>query len=232
MEHHVGLVDRTIIEELCDNYFLQASESFNQTASSVELPKQQCLFTSLPEHTQHTLNDVTNLVVFPLDTLSMLSVMCNAVILVAILRRRSIQGPSLLLLCSLSATDVIWAITSAIHNINYFVLKNFCPEQFSEEEVFALVLCFFSTLGSLALISCDRLLAVNNPWWYRSHATRSFAVKQITLVWVIALTYSGIAAGHRYNDSRLLWSLQKYLGIVLSVSFALTVVALVVILEY
>ena len=225
MEHHVGLVDRTIIEELCDNYFLQASESFNQTASSVELPKQQCLFTSLPEHTQHTLNDVTNLVVFPLDTLlSMLSVMCNAVILVAILRRRSIQGPSLLLLCSLSATDVIWAITSAIHNINYFILKNFCPKQFSEEELFAFVLCFFSTLGSLAVISCDRLLAMNNPWWYRSHATRSFAVKQITLVWVIALTYSGIAAGHRYNDSRLLWSLQKYLGIVLSVSFALTIV--------
>ena len=225
MEHHVGLVDRTIIEELCDDYLLQASESLNQTASSVELPNQQCLFTSLPEHTQHTLNDVTNLVVFPLDTLlSMLSVMCNAVILVAILRRRSIQRPSLLLLCSLSVTDVIWAITSAIHNINYFILKNFCPEQFSEEELFAFVLCFFSTLGSLAMISCDRLLAVNNPWWYRSHATRSYAVKQITLVWVIALTYSGIAAGHRYNDSRLLWSLQKYLGIVLSVSFALTIV--------
>ena len=203
-------------EELCDDYLLQASESLNQTASSVELPNQQCLFTSLPEHTQHTLNDVTNLVVFPLDTLlSMLSVMCNAVILVAILRRRSMQGPSLLLLCSLSVTDVIWATTSAIHNINYFILKNFCPEQFSEEELFAFVLCFFSTLGSLA---------VNNPWWYRSHATRSFAVKQITLVWMIALTYSGIAAGHRYHDSRLLWSLQKYLGSVLSVCYALTVV--------
>ena len=227
MKHHIGLelVYRTIKEELCVDYFLQASESFNQTASSVELSKEQSLFTSLPEHTQHTLNDVTNLVVFPLDTLlSMLSVMCNAVILVAILRRRSIQRPSLLLLCSLSVTDVIWAITSAIHNINYFILKNFCPKQFSEEEVFAFALCFFSTLGSLAVISCDRLLAVNNPWWYRSHATRSHAVKQITLVWVIALTFSGIAAGHRYNDSPLLWSIQKYLGSAFSVCYALTVV--------
>ena len=225
MEHYVGLVDPTIKDELCFDCLLQATQSVNQTASSVKLPNQQCLFTSLPEHAQRTLNNVTNLVVLPLDTLlALLSVTCNAFILVAILRKRSIQRPSLLLLCSLSATDVIWAITCAIHNINYFILKNFCPKQFSEEELFAFVLCFFSTLGSLAVISCDRLLAMNNPWWYRSHATRSFAVKQITLVWVIALTYSGIAAGHRYNDSRLLWSLQKYLGSVLSVSYALTVV--------
>ena len=225
MEHHISLVDRSIKYELCFDCLLQATESFNQTASSVDLPNQQCLFTSLPEHVQRTLNDVTNLVVLPLDTLlALLSVTCNAFILVAILRKRSIQRPSLLLLCSLSTTDVIWAITCAIHNISYFILKNFCPKQFSEEELFAFVLCFFSTLGSLAVISCDRLLAVNNPWWYRTHATRSFAVKQITLVWVIALTFSGIVAGYRYNDSRLLWSIQKYLGSVFCVSYALTVV--------
>ena len=204
---------------------LQAIESFNQTGPSVELPNQQCLFTSLPEHAQHTLNDVTNLVVLPLDTLlALLSVTFNAFILVAILRKRSIQRPSLLLLCSLSATDVIWAITCAIHNIKYFILKNFCPKQFSEEEVFAFTLCFFSTLGSLAVISCDRLLAVNNPWWYRSHATRSHAFKQITLVWMIALTFSGIAAGHQYNDSPLLWSIHKFLGSVFSVCCALIVI--------
>ncbi|XP_067020258.1 adrenocorticotropic hormone receptor-like isoform X3 [Acropora muricata] len=202
-----------------------ASESFNQTASSVALPNQQCLLTSLPGHAQHILSDVTNLVVLPLETLlALLSVTCNTVILVAILRMRSIQRPSLLLLCSLSNTDIIWAITSAVHNINYFILKNFCPKQFSEEEVFTFVLCAFSTLGSLAVISCDRLLAVNNPWWYRSHATRSHAVKQITLVWVIALTFSGTAAGYRHNNSPLLWWIHKYLGTVFSVGYALTIV--------
>ena len=225
MDHYLDLVDRTIREELCFDCLLQASESFNQTASSVELPNQQCLPTSLPGHAQHILSDVTNLVVLPLDTLlALLSVTCNTVILAAILLTRSIQRPSLLLLCSLSTTDIIWAITSAVHNINYFILKNFCPKNFSEEEVFAFALCFFSTLGSLAVISCDRLLAVNNPWWYRRHATRSHAVKQITLVWVIALTFSGIAAGHRYNDSPLLWSIQKYLGSVLSACYALTII--------
>ncbi|XP_074629605.1 G-protein coupled receptor 3-like [Acropora palmata] len=137
---------------------------------------------------------------------------------------RTIQRPSLLLLCSLSTTDVIWAIFSAIHNTKFFILKNFCPKDLSEEEVFTTVLCFFSTLGSLAVISGDRLLAVNNPWWYRSHATRSHAVKQITLVWVIALTFSGIAAGHLYDKTPLLWSILKCLGSVFSVCYALTII--------
>ena len=225
MERHIGLVDRTIKEVLFIDCLLQASESFNQTESSVELPNQQCLLTSLHEHAQHTLRDVTNLVVLPLDTLlALLSVTCNTVILVAILRTRSIQRPSLLLLCSLSTTDVIWAIFSAIHNTKFFIFKNFCPKHLSVEGVFGVVLCVFSTLGSLAVISCDRLLAVNNPWWYRSHATRSHAVKQITLVWVIALTFSGIGAGHRYDGSRLLWSIFLYPGSLFSVGYALTII--------
>ena len=225
MERHIGLVDRTNKEELCFNCLFQASESFNQTESSVQLPNQQCLLTSLPEHAQHILSDVTNLVVLPLDTLlALLSVTCNTVILVAILRMRSIQRPSLLLLCSLSTTDVIWAIFSAIHNTKFFIFKNFCPKHFSVEGVFGVLLCVFSTLGSLAMISCDRLLAVNNPWWYRSHATRSHAVKQITLVWMIALTVSGIGAGHRYNNSRLLWSIFLYPGSLFSVGYSLTII--------
>ena len=225
MERHIGLVDRTIKEVLLIDCLLQASESFNQTTSSVELPNQQCLLASLPEHVQHTLSDVTNLVVLPLDTLlALLSVTCNTVILVAILRTRSIQRPSLLLLCSLSTTDVIWAIFSAIHNTKFFIFKNLCPKHLSVEGVFGVVLCVFSTLGSLAMISCDRLLAVNNPWWYRSHATRSHAVKQITLVWVIALTFSGIGAGQLYNGSRLLWSIFLYPGSLFSVGYALTII--------
>ena len=74
------------------------------------------------------------------------------------------------------------------------------------------------------MISCDRLLAVNNPWWYRSHATRSFAVKQITFLWVIALTFSGIGTGHRYKESPFLWSIFLYLGSLFSVGYALTII--------
>ena len=227
-EHYIGFNLLTLMEELVIIVLLQERASlFNQTASAVKLPSQQCLLitTSISEHARHTLSDVTNLVVLPLDTLlALLSVTCNTVILVAILRARSIQRPSLLLLCSLSTTDVIWAINCAIHNAKFFIFKNFCPKQLSEGHVFPVILCLFSTVGSLAVISCDRLLALNNPWWYRSHATRSFAVKQIALVWVIALTLSGIGTGRRYNDSPLLWSIFLYLGGVFFVCSAFTII--------
>ena len=198
---------------------------FNQTASAVKLPNRRCLFTSLPEHAQHTLRDITNFVVLPLDTLlALLSVTCNAVILVAVLRMRTIQRPSLLLLCSLAATDVIWSALSAVHNTKFFIFKNVCPKEKTPEELLAGLLCFFSTLGSLAMISCDRLLAMSNPWWYRSHATKSLAIKQIVLVWVIAVILSSMGGALRHNNSPLLWSLFFYLRIVFSVCFALTII--------
>ena len=223
-EHYTGFVNvdgGTVIIVLLQ----EGASLYNQTASAVKLPSQQCLLASISEHARHTLSDVTNLVVLPLDTLlALLSVTCNTVILVAILRTRSIQRPSLLLLCSLSTTDVIWAINCAIHNTKFFIFKNFCPKQWSEGEVFPVILCLFSTLGNLATVSCDRFLAVNNPWWYRSHATRSFAAKQIVLVWLIALTLSGAGIGRRYDNSTILWSIFLYLGIVFFACFALTII--------
>ena len=198
---------------------------FNQTASALTLPNQQCLVKGLPEHTQQTLRDVTNFVVLPLDTLlALLSFTCNAVILVAVLCMRSIQHPSLLLLCSLSTTDMIWGILSAIDNIVFFILKNECPKEPTVEAVFVSLLCFFSTLGSLAVMSCDRLLAVNKPWWYRSHATNSLAIKQIVLVWVIAVILSSIGGGYRHNDSSLLWPIYLFLATVFCLCYALTII--------
>ena len=167
--------------------------------------------------------DVTNVVVFPLETLlALLSVTFNSLILVAILRTRSIQRPSMLLLGSLSITDVIWAILNVFQNIKFFVLKNLCPKETVVEEVFAAILCFFSTLGSLAMISCDRLLAVSNPWWYRSHATRSYAVKEIILVWLISLILAAIGSSYKYLPTA--WSIFPYLGTAVSVCYALTII--------
>jgi len=198
---------------------------FNKTSSAVKLPNEQCLAKGLTEHAQHTLRYVTNFVVLPLDTLlALLSITCNAVILVAVLRTRSIQRSSLLLLCSLSTTDVIWAILSVIRNAKFFILKDVCPKEATSEELFPRLLCLFSTLGSLAVISCDRLLAMSIPWWYRSHATKSLAIKQIVLVWVIAVILSSMGGGQRHNGSPLLWSIFFYLRILFSVCFALTII--------
>ena len=99
-----------------------------------------------------------------------------------------------------------------------------CQKEETPEELFLRLLCFFSTLSSLAVISCDRLLAVSNPWWYRSHATKSLTIKQIVLVWVIAVIISSMGGYQRHNDSPLLWSIYLYLCIVFSVCFALTII--------
>ena len=198
---------------------------FNQTASSGKLQNQRCLIAGIPEHAQHTLRDVTNLVVLPLDTLlALLSFTCNSLIFLAVQRRRSIQRPSMLFLCSLSISDAIWAITSAINNTKFFIFKNLCPKELIAVEVFAAALCFYSTIGSLAVISYDRLLAVSNPWRYRSHATRSLAIKQIILVWVIGVILSVPVAIAWQNDSALLFSIVVYIQAALSFSYALTII--------
>ena len=204
-------------------FFQADAPLFNQTAFPDKLPDQQCLLASIPEHAQRTLRDVMNLVVLPLDTfLALLSVTFNSIILVAILRTRSIQRPSMLLLGSLSITDVIWALMSSSQNTKFFVLKNGCPKETAVEEVFARLLCFFATFGSLAMISCDRLVAVNNPLWYRSHATRSRAIKQIAVVWVIGVILAGIGSG--YNHFPLVSSIFPYLGSTASICYVLTII--------
>ena len=196
---------------------------FNQTAPPDKLPDQQRLPTSIPEHSQRTLRDVKTLVVPPLETLlALLSVTCNTVIVVAILRTRSIQRPSMLLLGSLSVTDVIWAILSAYQNIKIFVLKNPCPEEADVAELFVGLLCFFSTLGSLAMISYDRLLAVSNPLWYQSQATRSRTIKQIAMVWVIGLILAVIGSGHNHFPS--VSSKTPYIGGAVSICYGLTII--------
>ena len=116
------------------------------------------------------------------------------------------------------------SLLSAVHNTKFFILKNVCPKEVTSEEHFAGLLCYFLTLGSLAMISCDRILAVSIPWWYRSHTTKLLAIKQIVLVWVIAVILSSVGGGQRHNDSSLLWSIFFYLRIVFSVCFALTII--------
>jgi len=113
---------------------------------------------------------------------------------------------------------------SAIENIVFFILENECPKEPTVEALFVGLLSFFSTLGSLAMISCDRLLAVNNPWWYRSHATKSLAIKQIVLVWVIAVILSSIGGSYRHTNSSLLWSIYLFVATVFCLCYALTII--------
>ena len=126
--------------------------------------------------------------------LALLSMTCNCLVLTAILRTRSLQHPSLLLLGSLSITDVLWAIFTIVKNTVTFTLEDFCPEELGATGQGVAVLCMISTLGNLAIISRDRFLAVSKPWRYRHRATRSRVVRETSVIWSLSLIMAGIVA--------------------------------------
>lgn len=147
---------------------------------------QRCLFPNIPENVQHAVRDITNFVLIPLDILlATMSLVVNIVVLAAVVRTRSLQHPSILLLCSLSVTDLLWAVFTIVRNTLRITHDHLCPEQTGLEAGFV-VLCVISTLGNLAIISKDRHLAVSKPWWYRSCVKRSRVVKKTTVLWIFS----------------------------------------------
>ena len=174
--------------------YLQAdSLPYVQNTSSPNWPPERCLLSSIPKDKRHTLFDVAYFVFLPLDTLlAVLSLICNSLIVASILRTRRIQRPSLILLCSLSMTDLIWAVFVVYKNIQALTSEDICPKELKgRAEWFTYLTSGLSTLGNLAVISFDRLLAMSKPLWYRTRVTRLRAIKQILLVWLL----SGISAG-------------------------------------
>ena len=92
------------------------------------------------------------------------------------------------MLCSLSISDLIWALFTVVKNTSTFVHPYICLEESLEKTCFA-ILCYLATLSNLAMISRDRYLAVSRPTWYRNHVRRSRTrvVKTILLTWFSSL---------------------------------------------
>ena len=101
-----------------------------------------------------------------------MSLICNALVFVTITRTKSLRHPSLLMLCSLSISDLIWALFTVVRNSLTFVHPYMCLEKSLEKTCFG-ILCYLATLSNLAMISRDRYLAMSRPIWYRNHVMRS-----------------------------------------------------------
>ena len=160
------------------------------------LPYEACLIPNLPDEIQHQVRDISNYVVRPLYMLfAVMAFVCNALICVTVARTKSLQRPSLLTLCSLSVTDLIYALFSLYMGIKTVLSEHMCLGKARPEERAINVLSSLATLGTLAVISRDRYLAVTKPWWYRSHVNKSRAIKISSVPWIIsvALTIVHIA---------------------------------------
>lgn len=159
----------------------------NDSISSSHFPYEECLLPNLPEIIQHQMRDVTNHVIIPLDTLlAVMSFVCNTFVFITVARTKSLQHPSLLMLCSLSISDLIWALFTFTENIFIFLDPHMCPEQGYEEASLAM-LCFLATLSNLTIISRDRYLAICRPNWYQHHANRSRAIKATAFSWITSI---------------------------------------------
>ena len=153
----------------------------NDSSNSSLFPYQVCLIPNLPEEVQHQVRDITNDVVRPFSLcLNVMSLVCNALVLTALSRTKSLQHPALLMLCSLSITDLIWALYVLIREIYTLPYAHLCLPRGSEE-ICVSILCYVATLSNLTLISRDRYQAMCNPHWYRTHSTRSRAIKGAVL---------------------------------------------------
>ena len=164
------------------------------------VPYQRCLIPNIPRDVQETVRDVINYGVIPMDILlASLSIMFNLLVLTAVLQTKSLRYPSLLLLCSLSITDLLWAAFSIFKGMVRLTQDDFCPSEVIVQSGKGFAgLCFISTIGNLAIISKDRHLAVAKPLWYRSHVTRSRVVKQVTAIWLFSVMMSGMIQASVY----------------------------------
>ena len=159
----------------------------NNSTSSIHLPYEECLIPNLPVEIQLLVREITNYGVRPLNMLvALLSIVLNAFVISTVARIRSLQHPSLIMLCSLGLTDIIQASYSFSGNIEAFAHKHKCPSGNFAARNMIPTLFQSATLGNLAIISGDRYLAVIKLWWYRNHMTKSRATKLICVPWLMS----------------------------------------------
>ena len=117
-----------------------------------------------------------------------MSFICNTLVFITITRIKSLRHPSLLLLCSLTISDLIWALFTIIVRVFVLLDPHMCPE-ISREEVCIGIFCFLATLSNLLMISRDRYLAMSRPAWYGGHVSRSRArvIRATLLSWLSSM---------------------------------------------
>lgn len=149
---------------------------------------EECLITNLPEEIQHRVRDIGDYVVRPLEmSLAVMSCILNALVCVTVARTKSLQRPPLLMLCSLAITDLMFALFSLYVSVKTILSQHLCLGDLGLIDTAVYILCMLATLGTLAVVSRDRYLAVTKPSWYHNHVTTSRAIKISCVPWIISV---------------------------------------------
>ena len=122
--------------------------------------------------------------------LMLVSILGNTLILAAIIRTPSIRSPSMIMLCSLAATDLlVGLIAQPLFIADELIMKNHVLNAVSAMIGFAL--SGFS-LTIITAISMDRFIALQYHLRYATLVTNSRVIYSIVAVWLIILIYSGL----------------------------------------
>ena len=160
--------------------------------NSSQFPFQTCLIPELPEEIQQQMRSIANYLFNPLGlVVAITQFLCNSLVIIIIARTKSLQRPSLIMLCSLAVTDVIHSPLSVYKYIEVLTHKHMCAKMQPFTSSIS-NLCTLATLGNLAIISRDRYVAVRRPMWYRTHVTKSRAIKTICLPWLISAIVASV----------------------------------------
>ena len=160
----VNFRDPSVFYNCLMTHVLLFQESTMNANNSSRYPYEACLIPNLSEEIQNQVRDISNYVVRPLYMLfAVMAFVCNVLVCVTVARTKSLQRPSLLTLCSLSVTDLIYALFSLYMGIKTVLSEHMCLGKARHEERAINVLSSLATLGTLAVISRDRYLAVTKP---------------------------------------------------------------------
>ena len=122
--------------------------------------------------------------------LMLVSILGNTLILAAIIRTPSIRSPSMIMLGSLAATDLlVGLIAQPLFIADELIMKNHVLNAVSAMIGFAL--CGIS-LATITAISMDRFIALQYHLRYATLVTNSRVIYSIVAVWLIILIYSGL----------------------------------------
>ena len=120
----------------------------------------------------------------------LVSILGNALVLAAIIRTPSIRSPSMIMLGSLAATDLlVGLIAQPLFIADELIMKNHVLNAVSAMIGFAL--CGIS-LATITAISMDRFIALQYHLRYATLVTNSRVICSIVAAWLIIVIYSGL----------------------------------------
>ena len=165
-----------------------------------QVDDQSCFVPGISVSFQNSYFYYTNWIAPVTMLLSVWCVVSNASVIIALFRSgiRPVP-PGLLMVGSLTITDLIWGATVAPVNagfrLKHFMNKQVCEvySELAETPVDVIIgvpvtVYVLSTFGNLAVISVDRYLAVHKVAQYKFLVTRRRALAACFLVWIMSVT--------------------------------------------